>query len=106
MKGTTALEIWLLVTRTVSAAALPLSLTLSVFEPAVALTDSVPASPLRLPVFVGALLDTLIVSPAPLVMVVVPLADGALHVDDVGNAGAGRDIDAAAKRAGRRVVES
>ena len=74
MKGTTKLEIWPFVTSTVSATALPLSLTLSVFELAVALIDSVPASPLRLPVFVGALLDTLIVSPAPVLILVVPPA--------------------------------
>ena len=54
---------------------MPLSLTFSVFEPAPPSMDSVPASPARLPVFVGALLETLIVSlPPPVLTLVVPPA--------------------------------
>ena len=71
MKGTSALEISSLVTVRVSAVELPLSLTFRVFEPAAATTLSVPASPARLPVLVGALLETLTVSPAAVVIFVV-----------------------------------
>ena len=56
-----------------SAVALPLSLTFSVLEPEAATTFSVPASRVKLPVFVGALLETLTMSPAPAVIVVVLL---------------------------------
>ena len=58
----------MLVTNTVSAVEMPLSLTFSVFEPAPPSMDSVPASPARLPVFVGALLETLTVSSPPPVL--------------------------------------